>query len=166
MLNRMMRGAVALLIAVAFTATVRADESSNEHQDDDAQRVTLADVPAAVRAVIEKHVGNGEIKKIDKEKEDGKIVYDVEAKKNGKDIELSIAEDGTILTSEESVAYASLPAAVRAAAEKKLGGPGDYKASKEIEDGKTAYEIEAKSNGKHITLKFSETGELLEEEKD
>ena len=82
--------------------------------------MTLRRSPPA-RATIEKQTAGGKIKSIEKEEEDGKVIYDVEATVQGRDVEYDIAADGTVLTSEQSVPYASLPLAVRNAAEKYFG---------------------------------------------
>jgi hypothetical protein len=68
-----------------------------------------------------------------------------------------------VLTTEQSVPYASLPLAVRNAAQKHFGSAVGLKASVEVENGKTFYEVEGK---KGEALKLSETGQIVEEEKE
>jgi uncharacterized membrane protein YkoI len=128
-------------------------------------KVTLSQVSKPARTTIEKLTAGGEIKMIEKETSNGKTIYDVEARVNGKDVEYDIADDGEVLTSEESLPYDSLPAAVKQAAEKYFGSAKGLNASKEIEEDKTYYEIEGKKNSKEISLKLDETGRILEEEK-
>ncbi|HNY80750.1 MAG TPA: hypothetical protein PLX34_22010 [Sedimentisphaerales bacterium] len=131
-----------------------------------AERVALSDVPAPARATIEGLTADGEIRKLEKEKVDGKVVYDVEATVGGKEVEYDVAADGTVLTAEESVPYTSLPAAVRAGAEKYFGSATGLKASREVEDGRTFYEVEGKAKGNGtIGLKLTDTGRIVEEEK-
>jgi len=84
-------------------------------------KVTLSKVSEPARATIEKLTASGEIKKIEKETSNGKTIYDIEARVKGKDVEYDIAEDGEILTSEESIPYDSLPDAVKQTAEKYFG---------------------------------------------
>jgi uncharacterized membrane protein YkoI len=131
-----------------------------------AQAVALSDVPAAARATIEKLTAGGQIKKLEKEETSGKVIYDVEATVKGKDVEYDVASDGKVLSSEESVPYASLPTAVKNAAEKYFGSAEGLKPSKEIEDGKTFYEVEGKKGGSAVALKLAESGKILEKEKD
>lgn len=57
----------------------------------------LKDLPTAVQATIRREAGTNEIVDIDKETRDGKVVYEVEIKQPGKNIELHVAEDGTIV---------------------------------------------------------------------
>ena len=130
-----------------------------------AQAVSLSDVPEPARAVIEKLTAGGEIKKIEEEESGGKVIYDVEARVKDKDVEYDVAADGKILTSEESVPYSTVPAVVRAAVEKYFGSAEGLKASKEIENGKTFYEVEGKKGGAAMALKLDDKGKIVEEEK-
>ena len=129
-----------------------------------AKAITLADVPAPARATIERLIAGGEIKVLETEEQDGKAIYDVEARVKDKDVEYDVASDGTILTAEESVAYSSLPEQVRAAAEKYFGSAEDLKASKEVEGDKTFYEVEGKKGGTNKAIKLTDLGEIIEEE--
>ena len=133
-----------------------------EKKEAPAQSITLAQVPEPAQTAIKKLTASGKIKKIEKEEENGKTVYDVEATVQGRDMEYDVAADGTVLTTEQSVPYASLPLVVRNAAEKYFGSAAGLKASVEVEGSKTFYEVEGAS-GK--ALKLSDTGQILEEEK-
>lgn len=129
-----------------------------------AQKVSLAQVPAPARAAIESKTAGGKIKSIEKEEKDGTAIYDVEATVQGRDVEYDIAADGTVLTSEQSVPYATLPAAVRNAAEKYFGSAQGLKAAVELEGDKTFYEVEGKKGKALVTLKLTDTGQIVEEE--
>ena len=153
----------ALGVALVFNAV--AAENAKEHEDK-SEQVALTDLPAPARAAVEKWLGDGKIKKIDKEIEDGKVVYDVEATKDGKHVETTVAENATVMSVEEEVAFDALPKPVREAAEKYFGGSKGLQASKEIEGGKTAYEVEGKKGDAKMALKLDVTGKILEEEKE
>jgi uncharacterized membrane protein YkoI len=131
-----------------------------------AHAVTLAEIPAPAKAAIERLMAGGEIAKIEKEGEGDKAIYDVEGKSQGKNVEYDIAADGTVLSSEESVPYASLPEPVQTATAKYFGSSEGLAANKEIEKGKTFYEVEGRKDGATITLKLSDTGRILEKEKE
>ncbi|MDP2896386.1 MAG: hypothetical protein Q8Q12_07480 [bacterium] len=70
-------------------------------------KVKVEDLPDAVKATlngfIEKEAPGAKIEEIEKELEDGKIIYDIELEVGDKDIELEIAEDGTLLEKEVAV---------------------------------------------------------------
>jgi len=90
----------------------------------------------------------------------------VEATVQGKNVEYDVAEDGTVLSSEQAVPYASLPAAVRDSVEKYFGSAEGLAASQEIEEGKTFYEIEGKKHGAAVALKVTDAGKIIEEEEE
>ena len=168
MQNRIGRNLMVAILALglAVTTVVRAasEKEQEAKKETAAQKVALADLPAAVRATIDREMPGADIKTIEKEEEHGKVVYDVEAKLKGKNVEMDIASDGKVLTREESVPFASLPAAARVAAEKYFGGTKDLEASKEIENGKTFYEVEGKKDGQKAALKFTEDGKQVEKD--
>ena len=57
--------------------------------------VTITQVPAPVRAAIEKVTTGSTVKSIEKIESDGKVTYEVEYVKEGKELEAYFAEDGT-----------------------------------------------------------------------
>jgi uncharacterized membrane protein YkoI len=125
----------------------------------------MKDLPSAVRAAAEKAIAGGELKRIVLEREDGQDAYSVETSVAGTKKEFTFAADGALLAEEKDVAFAQLPDAVRGAAEKYFGNSRDLQASKEIEKGVTAYEVEGRRHGKEMSVKFSAEGTQLEEEK-
>lgn len=66
-----------------------------------ADGVPLEQVPAAVRAAIERELGDGRLEEIERETRDGRPVYEVEFTRNDKEHEVLIAEDGTVLKRED-----------------------------------------------------------------
>ncbi|MEN6575931.1 MAG: hypothetical protein ABFD90_06270 [Phycisphaerales bacterium] len=154
---------VAALIAGLSGCGVISKQEAKE--DASAQQVPLSAVPEPARIAMEKLIAGGEIRKIEKEEVDGKVVYDVEATVGEKAVEYDVADDGTVLTAEESVPYASLPAVVRASAEKYFGSAAGLQASREVENGKTFYEVEGRRKGNAVALKLTNAGRIVEEEK-
>ena len=75
-----------------------------------------------------------------------------------------MAADGTVLTSGQTVPFDSLPIVIRAAAREYFGLEPVRKAFVEVEEGKTFYEIEARKGGKVVTVKLTDTGQIVEEE--
>jgi len=139
--------------------------SGRAEKEAPAQQVSLSEIPTPARATIERLTAGGEIKKLEKEEAGGKVIYDVEASVRGKDVEYDVASDGAVLTSQESIAYNLLPAAVKTTVQKYFVSAVGLKASREIEEGKTFYEVEGSKAGSTITLKLTETGKITEEEK-
>lgn len=60
-------------------------------------RVTMAEVPAPVRTAMQKVTAGSTVMKIEKIESGGKVTYEVEYRKDGKDHETYFAEDGAIL---------------------------------------------------------------------
>jgi hypothetical protein len=65
------------------------------------ETVTLDQVPAAVKAAIEKKTVGGKIAKIEKDAYEGKTVYEVEYVKDGKELEAAFTADGKRVASDD-----------------------------------------------------------------
>ncbi len=65
------------------------------------ETVTLDSVPAAAKQAIEKQLDGATVTSIEIEKQDGKTIYDVEATKDGKQVEFEVAADGTVVEAKE-----------------------------------------------------------------
>jgi uncharacterized membrane protein YkoI len=156
-----------VLVAVLIVGLFGCNDISGRSGKKEApgQVVSLSDIPTPARATIERLTAGGDIKKIEKEEQNGTVIYDVEAKVKDKDVEYDVASDGKVLTAEESVPYTSLPAAVQDAVKKYFGSAEGLKASREVEKDKTFYEVEGKKGGSTVTLKLTDTGKILEKEK-
>jgi len=157
---------VVLIVGVMGCCSLCERGEKGEKKEAPAQQVSLSEVPEPARATIEKVTAGGKIKSIEKEEKDGKVSYDVQATVGGRDVEYDIAADGAVLTNEQSVPYPSLPLAVRNAAEKYFGSAAGLKALVEVEEGKTFYEVEGKKGKTPITLRITDTGQIVEEEKE
>ncbi|MBN9161971.1 MAG: hypothetical protein BGO98_15400 [Myxococcales bacterium 68-20] len=83
-------------LILAFAATVAFAPSALAGHE---EKVSLEQVPAKVKETIQKHVADGKITEIEKEKkDDGTTVYEVEYKTaKGEKHELKIGEDGKLL---------------------------------------------------------------------
>ena len=59
--------------------------------------ITIAAVPSPVRSAIEKVTADATVSKIEKIESGGKVTYEVEYRKDGKDHEAYFAEDGKMV---------------------------------------------------------------------
>jgi uncharacterized membrane protein YkoI len=57
----------------------------------------MAELPAPVRTAIQKATSGSTVMQIEKIESGGKVTYEVEYRKDGKDHETYFAEDGTIV---------------------------------------------------------------------
>jgi len=76
------------------------DDGDDEGEDEDEEEVSLEDVPAAVKATILKEAAGAEVEEVAKETEGGQIIYEAEFEVDGKEIEIEVAENGTLLERE------------------------------------------------------------------
>lgn len=83
---------IVALCAAVFLTACEAWES-----DDRDETISYGELPAAVQSTIDANLQGGTIKEIDVSRDDGRIVYEVEASGPNGAIEFSVAEDGTFL---------------------------------------------------------------------
>ncbi len=131
--------------------------------------VSLSEVPQAVRATIErelKGIEGIEIDDIERDKDDGKIVYEVDTD-GGNDLKLKIAEDGTLLEREEELDDDDLPAVVLAAVKKSVGDIDIDDVEKRYRHGrKIYYKIEGENDKFKVDLEIAEDGTILDKDLD
>jgi uncharacterized membrane protein YkoI len=153
-----MRSVTAVLavgMVLAAAASGRADKDA---------RVTLDAVPAAVKATILKAAGGAPIKEIEKETENGKVVFEAEFVRDGKKTEVEVDAAGKLLSTEVEISLDDVPAAVKATILKAAGGAKIAEVEKEIANGVTTYEAEFVADGKEVEITVAADGKLLERE--
>ncbi|MGD8240889.1 MAG: PepSY domain-containing protein, partial [Armatimonadota bacterium] len=126
------------------------------------EQVSLGDVPAAVRVTIEKAAKGGTIREIERETENGQVVYEAEIAIGGKVLEVEIDANGKVLgweaeddeededdeneveddDDDENLTLEQLPAAVKATILKAAHGGKIKEIELENEGGKPVYEAE------------------------
>jgi len=147
---------------------------------EDEEVVSLDQVPAAVRTTIEQHAGQHPIAKIERETENGAVVYEVEQRVNGQEVEFQVSASGEYLgpeaeeadddddgeedDAEENVAWDELPKAVQDGLATALGGATPEDLARELEHGLVTYEAEYEANGAEYAVKVSDNGNILESE--
>jgi hypothetical protein len=103
---------LALLTAAAISGLAGAAPKS----------LQVKDLPAAVQKTVQDTLKGGEIKNISKEVEKSVTQYEVESMVNGKHRDFNVDAAGKLIVVEEETDIASIPAAARAAIEKKAAG--------------------------------------------
>jgi hypothetical protein len=103
------------LTAVVGLVLVAASAAADE-------KIPLDKVPKAVLDAIKGRFPGADITSVEKENEDGKVVYDVELKHQGRKYEMDIKEDGTILEIEKEVTAKDVLEVVTKAIETKYPG--------------------------------------------
>lgn len=121
-------------------------------------KVNLADLPTPVQQTIKEQTKNATLVGITKEKENGKMVYEVESKVNGKGRDVLIDTTGAVIEVEEEVGIDTIPPAARAAIEKKAAGRKITRVETLTKDGKTTYEAAIKKMWKTSEITVAADG--------
>ena len=129
-----------LLSSLALCAAVAAEKGET--------RVALKDLPPAVQKTVAEQTRNAKVIGISKEEENGKAVFEVETKVNGKGRDMLIDSAGAVVEVEQEIDMAALPNAARGALLKLSEGGKITKVEALTKGGKTTYEAAIKKNGK------------------
>jgi hypothetical protein len=156
-----MRYLLSGLVAFAFFGlTARADE----------EKVPLDKLPKAVTEAVKKRFPDAELKSAEKEKEDGKTVYEVAIENKGQKIEVTLTPEGAIIEIEKQISAKDLPKSAAEALEKKYP-KATYKVIEEVikvKDGKETLEyfeiLLVTADKKKVEVSVTAEGKLTKEE--
>jgi uncharacterized membrane protein YkoI len=137
----------------------------------------IADVPAAVRTTIEKQSMGRKVADIDRETWDGKTVYEVEFEQTGRNAQVHIGEDGTIVKQERTATtpttglkgillgtqLSDTPPAVQETIKREAKGLEIADIDKERRAGRVLYEVEFKNPGRNVELHIAEDGSIVQD---
>ena len=84
------------------------------------KKVELKNLPQAVQNAVAEQTKNAELKGLSKEKEHGMTSYEIETVANGRHRDVTVDSKGNVTTIEEETPLDSIPAAAKAAIEKKV----------------------------------------------
>jgi len=137
--------------AIAMAATAA---SAQEKTATAPKGLKLASLPAAAQKTIQDNLKGGEIKSIGKETEHGVAQYEVETMLNGKHRDFNVDTKGNLVVVEEESTIDAVPAAARAAIQKKVGAGKLGMVELFIRGGETMYEASytSKDGKKHEVL--------------
>lgn len=91
-----------LLVGIVAVGLIAGSASAEEKKaKKKEEKVTIDQVPEAVKKTILKEAGANKIKEIEKVTAVGKTTYEAEWIVGGKEIEIEVAEDGTLLGKKE-----------------------------------------------------------------
>ncbi len=144
-----------LLASVSFTGAVGGPARADK-------------IPASVMGALSAKFPRAQIDKWSREKEDGKIVYDIEFTQDSRKFEADIFADGTIHNWEQQIAQTDLPDAVVQTVNKKFPHAvlKEVMAVTDVKDGAEqlqAYEIVVRrSRKKDIEMTIAPDGKVLE----
>lgn len=120
--------------------------------------VKLRDLPPAVQKAVEEETRGAVVKGYAQETEHGKVFYEVETKRDGVARDVTFDPSGALVSIEEEVTLASLPAAARAAIEKGAAGGKVGIVEKVTERGEVTYEAHISKGLKKSEIVVKEDG--------
>lgn len=137
--------------------------------------ISFDEMPEAIQKIALREIGDVPIRDVDREREDGETVYDIEAKDDSIDIELEIAADGTFREKDvtEKIAFSELPIPVQDTVHQQVGTLKINDVERRTELGMsivgsrlqaetTYYNVEAEEFGVEIDLEIAPDGRLLD----
>ena len=140
-----------------------------------AKDISFDEVPEAIQKIALREIGDVPISDVDREREDGETVYDIEAKDDSIDIELEITADGIFREKDvtEKIAFSELPIPVQDAVHQQVGTLKINDVERRTELGMSIvgsrlqtetiyYNVEAEEFGVEIDLEIAPDGRLLD----
>ena len=141
-----------------------------------AKDISFDEVPEAIQKIALRIIGDVPIDDVDREEDDGDIVYDIEARDDRIEIELEIAAaDGTLLQRDitEEITFSELPVPVQDTVRQQVGALKINDVERRTELGRrivgnslqsetTYYKVEAEELGVEIELEIAPDGKLLD----
>lgn len=108
-------------------------------------KIPVAQLPPAVQKVMKKQTAGSTILGASKEREHGRMTYEVETKRDGKGRDLTFAEDGSLMEVEQEMALDNVPAPARIGIQKKAGGGTIKKVESVTQGTTTSYEADVQT---------------------
>ena len=155
-----------VVLAVCFLAMV-----ASLRADDKAEKIPPDKLPKKIMDTVRARLPGAEVTSAEKEKEDGKVVYDLELKHEGRKYEMDILEDGTLVEIEKEIAAKDVPEKVTKAIKEKYP-TAIVKEVMEVnkvtgkEEKPMHYEVTIETGGKSKEVIVSLDGKLKEEKKE
>lgn len=125
------------------------------------RKVREKEVPQAVVAAFKAAYPNASIRGYAKERENGKLFYEIESKDGDTVRDLLYNPDGTVAEVEETVTVTDLPIETQQLLQSKYPKAVVTKAEKTTQSDKVEYEVIARRGKQRISLVFDADGKLV-----
>lgn len=110
-------------------------------------KVNIKDLPPAVQIAVRNQTKGATILGASKEREHGRMTYEVETKQNGKSRDLAFAENGSLFEIEQEVDLNSIPVRAKEAILSRAAGGTIMKVESVTQSSSTSYEATVKTKG-------------------
>ena len=177
-----LKSSIILLLALALCITLVAVGFAKECDKD--QKLTIEQLPAAVRATLEAQAQGNPIEDLEKETEDGVTFYSADIIKGDQKLEVEILEDGTLRSAEPEaigkeeaeenegneeneieVSFDQLPPPVQATLKAEVGSGTIHSIEKDTKDGADVYSADVtKADGQKYDVEIAANGTLVNSE--
>ena len=122
-------------------------------------KMSFSDLPAQVRTAAKEQLRGAHLVGAGSEEEHGRTIYEVETMLNGKSRDLSFDASGKLLEVEQQVELSSIPAAAKAALEKRSAGGNIRKVEMVTAGDSVSYEASViTKTGKHREIAVNRDG--------
>jgi uncharacterized membrane protein YkoI len=125
------------------------------------KKMSVKDLPAAVKNSFEKSYPNAKIKGVSKEEENGKTYYEVESVDGKMNRDLLYTPEGVAYEIEETIAAKALPQTVTDALKKEFTKYTVSKAEKTTKGTSIQYDVAVKSGKKTYEVSIDPAGKVL-----
>jgi hypothetical protein len=122
------------------------------------KKITAKQVPAAVISAFKSSYPNATIRGYAREKEDGKVFYEIESLEGTMHRDVLYNADGTVAEVEESIAVTDLPAGAQQAIKQKYPRGVIILAEKTTVGDTVGYEVSLRNGRKRIAMEFDASG--------
>ena len=158
---------IALSLALAATAATASwalvAAQDEKHESAKSAKMKLDQAPAPVQTTIKKAAGSASVAEIEKEDEEGVVIYEAAWKVGDVEHEVMVNEAGHVMAMEATVSGDAVPAAVRQAAMKHLpkGAKAEFESMTVM-----LYEVIATVDGKEVEMLVDPSGRVVTLEAD
>jgi hypothetical protein len=152
------------IFALALCGVARAADEKKE--DEGAKKIKESDVPAKVMSTVKEKFPKAKIDSIEKETENGKVIYDFEMKLEGVKWEADIQDDGTLLETEQEIKAKDAPVAVINAVKEKYPKGSIKEVMAKTKGSETKiheYEVVVRQEAKDHEVTVAPDGKITEE---
>ncbi len=121
-------------------------------------KIKLTDLPPAVRKAAEEQLKTATLSGVNKEVENGKTLYEIETKVNGRSRDVSFDSSGALVETEEETDLSTVPPPARESLNKLAAGGKIGKVEKVTAGSSVSYETTISKNGKRTEVAVNPDG--------
>ncbi len=128
-------------------------------------KIKVEQLPPAVRSAMQEQTKGATVLGASKERENGRMTYEVETRRDGKGRDLTFAADGSLLEVEQEVDLESVPGPAKEALRKRAAGEKIEKVESVTQGSTVSYEAEVRAmSGKSREVAVNADGSARKED--